>query len=519
MHIRAVKLVLGDQLYSGHSWFQTPDDQTLYVMMELRQETDYVRHHIQKVLGFFAAMREFARELRAQGHTVRYITLDDKQNTNNLCDNLEQILNETGARRFEYQLPDEYRLDKQLSEFAAHLQQRGIETHAADTEHFLSSRTDVAEIFRGKKTYLLETFYRAMRRKYGVLMDGSGPKAIPHTGQWNYDAENRKKLPKTQTIPEPIVFRHDVSDLLEMLTQSGVQTFGRVNPQEFFWCINRAEALEILEFFASECLPNFGTYQDAMTVRGWSLFHARLSFAMNTKMLHPLEVVERCIHEWQSRPEEISYAQIEGFVRQIIGWREYMRGVYWAKMPEYATLNALNHTATLPAWYWTGETDMNCLKHAVNQSLDYSYAHHIQRLMVTGNFALLLGVHPDEVDAWYLGVYMDAIEWVEITNTRGMSQFADGGIVGTKPYISSANYIDKMSDYCAGCKYDKSKRHGENACPFNSLYWDFYDRHRDKFAKNPRIAVMYKTLDAMSAEERTATLKHAAHLKQHANEL
>lgn len=510
-----VRLILGDQLSPQHSWFQEVRENVLYVMMEMRQETDYARHHIQKVLGFFAAMRDFANLLKRQGHNVTYLTLDNPENRQTLPENLLAIITNTKATHFQYQLPDEYRLDKQLTNFCLMLNKRGIQTNAYDTEHFLSSRSDAAELFKGKKTYLLETFYRSMRRKYKVLMDGSEPL----TGQWNYDAENRKKLPKVLPLPQPHVFRHDLTKIHQMLIQSGIQTIGTVNEKEFLWCLNRKEALEILNFFAVSCLPLFGTYQDAMTTRSWSLFHARLSFAMNTKMLHPLEIVERCIEEWRSRQEEISYAQIEGFVRQIIGWREYMRGIYWAEMPEYAHKNALDHTAPLPDWYWTGKTEMNCLRHAVGQSLEYGYAHHIQRLMVTGNFALLLGVHPDDVDAWYLGVYIDAIEWVEITNTRGMSQFADGGIVGTKPYVSSANYIDKMSDYCASCRYDKSKRHGENACPFNSLYWDFYHRHREKFAKNPRIAIMYKTLNAMSTEELAATLAQAQEYKSHVNEL
>lgn len=510
-----LRLILGDQLHSGHSWFRNVDDGTVYVMMEIRQETDYVRHHVQKVCGFFAAMRAFAKELRGRGHELLYITLDDADNLQTIKENILRIIQRHNIQRFEYQLPDEYRLDKLLSEFGAELQAQNIEVCAYDTEHFLSSRREVAEIFHGKKMYLLETFYRAMRRKYQILMEGNEPL----TGQWNYDADNRKKLPQSQAIPKPFLFAHDVSDITTMLERCGVKTIGRIQANNFLWCINRQEALQILEFFAQECLPYFGTYQDAMSVRAWSLFHARLSFAMNTKMLHPLEIIERCIAEWQARSEEISYAQIEGFVRQIIGWREYMRGIYWAKMPEYAALNALNHQERLPDWYWTGATQMNCLKHAVNQSLDYAYAHHIQRLMLTGNFALLLGVHPDEVDAWYLGVYIDAIEWVEITNTRGMSQFADGGIVGTKPYISSANYIDKMSDYCSGCHYNKSKRHGESACPFNSLYWDFYHRHRERFAKNPRIAVMYKTLDGMTEDELASTLAQAKHYKRNADSL
>jgi deoxyribodipyrimidine photolyase-related protein len=510
-----VRLILGDQLNPQHSWFQERRDDVLYVLMEVRQETDYVRHHIQKVLGFFAAMRDFAERLRRQGHIVQYLTLDDEENTQIITENVRRILQASGARAFEYQLPDEYRLDKSLRDFAAALQENGISSRAFDTEHFISSRADVAELFRGKKTYLLETFYRSMRRRYGILMDGDEPLE----GRWNFDAENRKKLPAAQAIPEPLTFRHDLSDIHDMVQKHGVETIGSVDSQAFLWCINRDEALELLEFFARECLPFFGMYQDAMSVRGWSLFHARLSFALNLKMLHPLEVIERCLAEWRARPKAISYAQIEGFTRQIIGWREYMRGVYWAEMPAYAEKNFLRHEAPLPAWYWTGETSMNCLRHAVGQSLRYGYAHHIQRLMLTGNFALLLGVYPNEVDAWYLGIYIDAIEWVEITNARGMSQFADGGIVGTKPYISSANYIDKMSDYCAGCRYDKSKRHGDNACPFNSLYWDFYDRHREKFSRNPRVSIMYKTLDAMSPDERASTLAQAAQYKARANEL
>ena len=523
--MKTLRLILGDQLNPHHSWFQAVRNDVVYVMMELREETDYVWHHVQKVIGFFAAMRAFARHLEEQGHAVIYLRLDDANNKQTFRENLQYYILKHGITRFEYQEPDEYRLDRSLDEIAQIL---GLPFEVVSTEHFITSRTDLAEMFTGKKTYLMETFYRAMRRKYRLLMDSDEP----HTGQWNYDAENRKKLPRGVRPPEALVFRHDVSELQEMLIRCGVQTIGTVNPSEFEWCITRTEALQMLEFFAQHCLAAFGTYQDAMTTASWSVYHARLSFAMNTKMLHPLEIVHRCIEEWQSRAEEISYSQIESFVRQVIGWREYMRGVYWAKMPDYATMNELNHFAPLPAWYWTGKTQMNCLRHATQQSLEHAYAHHIQRLMITGNFALLLGVHPDEVDVWYLGVYIDAIEWVEITNTRGMSQFADGGIVGTKPYVSSANYIDKMSDYCGSCTYDKSLRYGTNAdgkpggkpggkpaCPFNALYWDFYHRHRDRFERNPRVSVMYKTLNNMTEQELKRVLQQAENLKARADEL
>jgi deoxyribodipyrimidine photolyase-related protein len=241
----------------------------------------------------------------------------------------------------------------------------------------------------------------------------------------------------------------------------------------------------------------------------WSLYHARLSFGLNSKLIDPLEVIREVEDRWRADPKGVPLAAVEGFIRQILGWREYMRGVYWAKMPEYASLNYFGHSRKLPSWFWTGETKMQCLSQAVNQSLDYAYAHHIQRLMVTGNFALLAGIDPDEVDAWYLGVYIDAIEWVEITNTRGMSQYADGGLVGTKPYVSSANYIDKMSDYCQGCHYDKKKKVGDKACPFNSLYWNFYERHRDKLEDNPRIGFVYPTLNKMKGETRAEILEQA----------
>jgi deoxyribodipyrimidine photolyase-related protein len=256
-----------------------------------------------------------------------------------------------------------------------------------------------------------------------------------------------------------------------------------------------------------------------MAVEYWSIYHSRLSFAMNSKLLSPLEVVEKAVKKWKDNQEQISISQIEGFVRQIIGWREYMRGIYWMKMPEFGTMNFFENERKLPEWYWTGKTKMNCLKHSISQSLDNAYAHHIQRLMITGNFALIAGISPDEVDAWYLGIYIDAIEWVEITNTRGMSQFADGGIVGTKPYAASANYINKMSNYCSDCFYDKKEKVGEKACPFNSLYWHFHVRNRDKLEKNPRIGMVYRMLDKMSDGDRSRMLEQAEINLERINEL
>jgi deoxyribodipyrimidine photolyase-related protein len=354
-----------------------------------------------------------------------------------------------------------------------------------------------------------------MRKKHNILMQGDKPL----TGKWNYDGENRKKLPKDHKPTPPLVFNNDVAEIVAEIQKTNIKTIGTIDAKNFVWPTTRKQSLELLDFFATECLALFGSYQDAMTPNEWSLYHARISFSMNIKLVSPLEVINRAIEEWEKRPDEIEYNQLEGFVRQIIGWREYMRGICWNKMPNYATLNYFNNENKLPEWFWTGKTKMNCLKDAINQSLNYAYAHHIQRLMITGNFALLAGIHPDEVDAWYLGIYIDAIEWVEITNTRGMSQFADGGIVGTKPYVSSASYIDKMSHYCGSCFYKKAVKTGEKACPFNSLYWNFYDKNEDKLGKNPRIGMMYNVWRNMKPDDKIALLEQADYYLKNINEL
>jgi deoxyribodipyrimidine photolyase-related protein len=509
---KTLRLILGDQLNSNHSWFSSVDDSVTYTMMEVRTETDYAVHHIQKVVGFFSAMRSFAAELQSKGHDVIYIHLNDENNLQSFEKNIEMVLHHGNYVQFEYQLPDEYRLDLLLKNFCATL---SVVNSFADTEHFFSSRNELGSFFEGKKTFLMESFYRAMRKKHNVLMEGDKPT----TGQWNYDTDNRKKLPKNHKPTSPFVFSNDVSGVVDEIAKASIKTIGTIEAKNFVWPINREQSLVLLDFFVTECLPLFGSYQDAMSPNEWSLYHSRISFSMNVKLVSPQEVIQRAIQEWEKRQTEIEYHQLEGFVRQIIGWREYMRGIYWLKMPEFASLNFFGNTNKLPDWYWTGKTKMNCLKDAISQSLNYAYAHHIQRLMITGNFALLAGINPDEVDAWYLGIYIDAIEWVEITNTRGMSQFADGGIVGTKPYVSSASYIDKMSHYCGSCYYDKKKKTGEKACPFNSLYWNFYDKNEDKLSKNPRIGMMYNVWRKMKPDEKAALLDQADFYLKKINEL
>ena len=509
---KTIRLILGDQLNSNHSWFQTHEESVTYVMMEVRTETDYATHHIQKIVGFFAAMQAFAKELKANNHNVIYLQLNDPANLQAFDKNLMVLIDEHQFTHFEYQLPDEFRVDQMLKNFCESL---SIETTAVDSEHFFTSRTELATFFEGKKTFIMEHFYRMLRKKHHVLMEGDQPL----TGKWNYDSENRKKLPKNHKPTAPLVFFNNVTDILAEVNKTDAKTIGTIDAANFVWPINREQSLELLDFFIDECLPLFGSYQDAMTPNEWSLYHSRLSFSMNIKMISPQEVIEKAIQAWRDNPDKIEYNQLEGFVRQIIGWREYMRGIYWLKMPEYATMNFFNNEEKLPDWFWTGKTKMNCLKDAINQSLNFAYAHHIQRLMITGNFALLAGVHPDEIDAWYLGIYIDAIEWVEITNTRGMSQFADGGIVGTKPYVSSASYIDKMSHYCGSCYYKKAVKTGDKACPFNSLYWNFYDKNEDKLGKNPRIGMMYNVWRKMKVDDKAALLEQANYYLNNINNI
>lgn len=501
--MKTLRLLLGDQLNLQHSWFEKTDDRVIYLMAEMRQETDYVKHHIQKVVAFFLSMRTFAAALRQQGHQVVYVEIDDPENPQELEALIRKYIQQYSMDSFEYQLPDEYRLDQQLREITSRL---NIATQVYDSEHFYTHRLELAEFFKGKKMLLMETFYRHMRKKYDLLMLGDQPLG----GQWNYDHDNRKAYKGEVPVPEAKTFPKAVDALLEQIHKAGVVTFGSIDPNHFPWPTSREECLAQLDYFCTHLLRHFGDYEDAMHTEQKNLFHSRLSFAMNSKMISPKEVIQRVLHYYEAHQEDISLSQVEGFVRQIVGWREYIRGIYWKEMPEYAQKNALENHYQLPEFFWTGKTKMNCLKHALGQSLEDAYAHHIQRLMVIGNFALLTQRHPDEVDAWYLGVYIDAIEWVEMPNTRGMSQYADGGILATKPYVSSGSYINKMSNYCKGCHYNVKEKLGETACPFNSLYWNFLDDKKEHFKNNQRMGMMLNLLQKIKPDE-LANIKQRAH--------
>ncbi len=506
-----LRLVLGDQLNSNHSWYNIVQENVCYILMEIKAESEYVKHHIQKITGIFSAMRNFADMLKSKGHRVFYFKISDTKNEHRFEENLNYLIDLFNCSVFEYQEPDEYRLDLLLRSYC---QKISIDSQVCSSEHFYTTRTELMEFFSSKKSIIMETFYRFMRKKHKVLIDSKGK---PEGSKWNFDKSNRKKLPKKHIPPLPFVKHHHVQQIYDEIIDAGINYIGKINPEAFIWPVSREESLEMMDDFIERLLPDFGSYQDAMHRDYWSVYHSRLSFALNIKMISPQEIVNRVEEAFYKNKCEIS--QAEGFIRQILGWREFMRGIYWKEMPAYENKNYFNATRKLPEFFWTGNTKMQCLKKSIDQSMDFAYAHHIQRLMVIGNFCLMAGIDPDEVDEWYLGIYIDAFQWVEITNTRGMSQFADGGIVATKPYCSSANYIDKMSDYCSSCYYNKKEKTGDRACPYNSLYWNFIHKHKDELANNQRMSMMYRIWDKYTEDEKQLIINQASGLLEKINEL
>ena len=471
-------------------------------MAEVTSEATYVRHHKQKFVLVFSAMRQFAARLRQAGVAVRYVDLDDPANTHTLNGEVLRALEDRPVDRVVLTEPGEWRL-AQAFEDLAHMAPVPIEVRA-DTR-FICSRSRFDTWAQGRKELRMEFFYRELRRDLGLLMDGDKPAG----GRWNFDPENRKRLPKGRTPPKrtPIAPNATTRAVMARIEQRFPDNFGTLDA--FDLPTNADEAEQALDHFITHLLPEFGDWQDAMAKGEPWMWHAHISAAMNIGLIEPLDACRRA--EQAYRQGHAPLNAVEGFVRQIAGWREYVRGVYWLKGPAYKTSNALGADRKLPDFYWTAETDMACVRDVVVTTRDHAYAHHIQRLMVTGNLAMLLGVHPDEINDWYMVVYADAFEWVELPNTHGMATFADGGVVGSKPYAASGAYIDRMSDYCGGCAYDVKDRLGDKACPFNALYWDFLDRNSERLASNIRLAMPYKSLARMSAEDREAI--HAKALK------
>jgi deoxyribodipyrimidine photolyase-related protein len=492
-----LRLILGDQLNPRHRWFAEVRPDVIYLLMEIRQETNYVLHHAQKVLAIFAAMRDFAWQLKEAGHRVRYITIDDASNRQSLPANLDALIAHYDATVLEYQHPDEWRLDRQLAEFAA---AGAIPLRAVDSDHFYTARDEAAGIFAGRRQWLMEHFYRTLRQRHGVLLTADGK---PEGGQWNFDHDNRKPLAKGAKIPERLRFEPDATtrEVLQLVKARFGEHFGDLEP--FGWAVTREDALRALEHFVHACLPAFGDTQDAMKAGEDFLHHAVISPYLNCGLLTAREVCDAAEDAWRAGRAPLN--AVEGFIRQILGWREFVRGVYWSEMPGYAVGNHLDAHRDLPWFYWTGDTDLNCLRECIGTTRRTAYAHHIQRLMVTGNFALLAGVSPAQIEAWYLVVYADAFDWVELPNVHGMVMHADGGLLASKPYAASGAYIDRMSDYCAGCRFDPDVKLGPNACPFNYLYWNFLIVNEAKLSGNARMAMPYRTLAKM-ADERKAQI-------------
>ncbi|MEM8630590.1 MAG: cryptochrome/photolyase family protein [Pseudomonadota bacterium] len=491
-------LVLGDQLTPTLSALSAADKaRDIVVMAEVIEEASYVRHHPKKIAFILASMRKFAAALEAQGWRVAYARLGDPANAQSIPGELQRRAEEHGASEVIATLPGEWRLIKALEALPLTLRMLG-------DNRFLSSPAEFSRWAEGRKALRMEYFYREMRRKTGLLMEGDKPVG----GKWNFDHDNRKPAADDLLRAGPLRHAPDkvTEDVLNLVEARFSEHFGTLRP---FWFATDPECAEAaLEHFLTHSLASFGDTQDAMLQRDRFLSHSVLSMYINAGLLDPLEVCRRVEAAFVTGAVPINSA--EGFIRQIIGWREFMRGVYFHEGPDYPSRNALGHSRALPDFFWSADTDMACVAAAVAQTRDEAYAHHIQRLMVTGNFALLAGLSPQEVSDWYLAVYADAFEWVEAPNVIGMSQFADGGVVGSKPYVSSGAYINRMSDYCRSCAYSVTKKIGEGACPFNLLYWHFLIRHRARFEGNPRMAQMYRTFDRMDADRKDAVLQEAA---------
>lgn len=500
-------VILGDQLDRGSSVFRGASPETDRIWMaEVAEESTHVWSHKARTVLFLSAMRHFAEGLRNEGWQVEYRRLDDADNSQTLAGELAAAIGRYRPRRLVMVQAGDYRVQEALSTIAGRM---GCPLEVREDTHFLCALTWFRDWARERKQLRLEYFYREMRRAHDVLMDGGQPTG----GQWNFDASNREAFPKTgpPPLPAPVAF---APDAITREVMALVETRFSDHPgslRHFDFPVTAAQAEEALADFVVHRLPDFGRYQDAMWSREPYLFHSRLSAALNLKLLSPKAVIGAA--ESAFRAGSAPLEAVEGFIRQILGWREYVRGIYWTYMPEYAHGNALHAGASLPDFYWTGETEYRCLRDTIRQTLDYGFAHHIQRLMVTGLYALLRGVAPQAIHEWYLAVYVDAVEWVELPNVIGMSQFADGGRMASKPYAATGKYIQRMSNYCSGCAFDPGEAVGPRACPFTTLYWDFLMRNEAALRQVPRMDLQLKNLARLSPERRDAIRQQAAELK------
>ncbi|MDP4302786.1 cryptochrome/photolyase family protein [Leptothrix discophora] len=506
--VRTLVIVLGDQLDLSASAFDGFDAATdLAWMAEVVEESTHVWSSKPRTAMFLAAMRHFAQALEEAGRPLHHVRLDDADNAGSLAAQLRVDLARLRPTRLVMTAPGDWRVLQAIQAEAAHA---GLPLEIRDDRHFYVTVREFRAHAQGRRSLRMEHFYREQRRRHAVLMDGDEPAG----GQWNFDADNREAFGPSGpgAVPPRATFEPDAltREVLALVERRFADHPGQLD--SFAWPVTRDQALQALQAFIDERLAHFGRHQDAMWPGEPWLHHSHLSAALNLKLLNPREVVAAAETAW--REGRAPLESVEGFIRQILGWREYVRGIYWTRMPAYAESNALAAHEDLPAWFWTGRTDMACLHDALAQTLSHGYAHHIQRLMVTGLYALMLGVQPQQVHAWYLAVYVDAVEWVELPNTLGMSQYADGGLMGSKPYIATGRYIERMSPHCQGCRYDPGERAGDRACPYTTLYWDFLMRHEALLARHPRMALQVKNLARLSPDQRQAVTDRAAQIRR-----
>ena len=496
--VRHLVVVLGDQLDAKSSALDgfEPARDAIW-MAEVAGESEHVVSSKPRTAMFLAAMRHFRDAQRALGRRVEYVELEAAGNTQTLAGELTRAVDALKPARLVMTGAGEWRVARDL---AAAAEKAGVPLETRPDRHFLCSPEEFAEHARGRKQLRMEFFYREMRRRHRVLLDEAGE---PLGGQWNFDHDNRESFGRggpPHPVPAPRRFAPDATtrEVIKLVERRFARHPGEL--AAFDWPVTPEQAKAALRDFIDHRLADFGRYQDAMWVGEPWLYHSRISAAMNLKLLDPREVIAAA--EEAVRSGRVPLAAGEGFIRQILGWREYVRGIYWHHMPDYLERNALGARERLPAFYWTGETRMECLRDAIGQTLRLGYAHHIQRLMVTGLYSLLLGVDPREVHAWYLGVYVDAVEWVELPNTLGMSQYADGGVMASKPYAATGKYLQRMSNACASCRFDPAKATGDDACPFTTLYWDFLLRHEKVLRANQRMSLQVKNVDRLDAQQR-----------------
>lgn len=507
--MNTLRVILGDQLSSCLEIVKEANAASdVFLMCELKEEATYVKHHQQKIALVFCAMRQFAQELKNAGFRVRYVYFDDPNNTGTFEGEIAralQTLENFNAQTIAITEPGEWRL---LSKIKTWQTQFKLHVHIVTDTRFLCSIAEFNAWAANKKQWRMEFFYREMRKKYRLLLEPNGE---PIGGKWNFDHDNRAAPPSQHVYPNR--FRHvhneQTQAVIALVKTHFADHFGSL--AHFNYAISREQALEELDFFIEHCLAHFGTWQDAMVIDEPYLYHSRLSAYLNLGLLQSLELCEKAQAAYFNQQAPLN--AVEGFIRQVLGWREFVRGIYWRFMPEYGALNYFETQEPLPDFYWSGNTHMRCVAQAVKDTQQYAYSHHIQRLMITGNFALLAGLDVKAVQDWYLAVYNDAYEWVEMPNTLGMALYGDGGIVGSKPYAASGKYIDRMSNFCKGCRYQPDQTLGDKACPFNALYWDFVARNESKLSKNQRMTYVYATWRRFDAPKQIAIREQAkAHI-------